>query len=83
MIARTLKKFSRSDDGNTAVEYGLFTALIAVTIIVQVGLMGEALEAIFEGPVAAMDMANVVVEVDGGDGGGGDGGGGDGPIDGY
>ncbi|MDX1486095.1 MAG: Flp family type IVb pilin, partial [Alphaproteobacteria bacterium] len=58
MLARLIRTFLRSQDGNTAIEYGLFTALIGVTIIVQVGLMGEALEAIFEGPVAAMDMAN-------------------------
>jgi len=79
MIARTLRKLLKADDGVTAIEYGLITALVAVVIIAQVGLVGMALQNIFSGPAAAMDQANISTVVDGGNGGdGGGGGGGDG-----
>ncbi len=66
MIARTLRKLLKADDGVTAIEYGLITALVAVVIISQVGLVGTALENMFAGPAAAMDQANIATVVDGG-----------------
>ena len=74
MIARTLRRFLKADDGVTAIEYGLITALVAVAIIIQVGLVGTALQNMFAGPAAAMDQANIVL-VDEGNNGGQDGGG--------
>ena len=78
MIARTLRKLLKADDGVTAIEYGLITALVAVVILTQIGLVGTALENMFTGPAAAMDQANIPTVVDGGNGGDGGGGGGDG-----
>ena len=73
MIARTLRKLLKADDGVTAIEYGLITALVAVVIIAQVGLVGMALQNIFSGPAAAMDQANIALVDEGNSGGGGGG----------
>ena len=43
----TIKKFLRSDEGVTAIEYGLIAALIAVAIITAVQLVGTNLKATF------------------------------------
>ena len=43
----TIKKFLKSDDGVTAIEYGLIAALIAVAIITAVALVGTNLTATF------------------------------------
>ena len=71
LLRKTLRRLLKDEDGDTAIEYGLITSLLAITIIAQVVLMGTALEAIFEGPVAAMDQATVVAadEDAGGEGG--------------
>ena len=71
MIARTLRKLLKADDGVTAIEYGLITALVAVVMITQVGLVGTALENTFAGLAAAMDQANIPTVVDGDNGGDG------------
>ena len=68
MIARTLRKLLKADDGVTAIEYGLITALVAVVVVTQVGLVGTALQNMFEGPAAAMDQANIATVVDEGGG---------------
>ncbi len=39
----------KSDEGATAVEYGIMVALIAVAIITTVGLLGTNLNAMFTG----------------------------------
>ena len=39
----------RSEQGATAVEYGLLVALIAVAIIIAVTLLGDNLAAMFDG----------------------------------
>ncbi len=44
----------RNDEGATAVEYGLMVALIAVAIIVTVGLLGQGLNTMFQGVLAAI-----------------------------
>ncbi len=49
--ARTLMD---REDGATAVEYGLMVALIAVAIMVTVGLLGGALDGLFERVRAAI-----------------------------
>jgi pilus assembly protein Flp/PilA len=38
----------KSDDGATAVEYGLLVALIAAVIVATVGLLGQAILGAFE-----------------------------------
>ena len=49
-----MMKFFRSDEGATAVEYGIMVALIAVVIIATVTLIGTNLTAIFQQVVAAL-----------------------------
>jgi len=46
-----------SDEGATAVEYGIMVALIAVAIIATVILVGQQLDAIFEEVRAALENA--------------------------
>jgi pilus assembly protein Flp/PilA len=41
------RRFMRDEEGVTAIEYGLIAALIAVVIIANVKLVGEALDATF------------------------------------
>ncbi len=41
------RRFMRDEEGVTAIEYGLIAALIAVAIIVSVGSVGTALNALF------------------------------------
>lgn len=49
-----LKALKGSEDGVTAIEYGLIAALIAVAIIVVLGLLGGALNTIFQQVVDAL-----------------------------
>lgn len=42
-----LKQFVRDEEGVTAIEYGLIAALIAVTIIASVTLVGDNLVLVF------------------------------------
>ncbi len=44
---KKLMRFLKDEDGVTAIEYGLIAALIAVTIILTVTAVGDALNAIF------------------------------------
>ena len=46
-IKNAVRRFTRQDDGATAVEYGLLAALIAVVIIVGVTALGVNLGAMF------------------------------------
>ncbi len=58
-------RFSSTDRGATAVEYGLLVGLIAVVIIVAVALLGTQLTGLFEG------VANELPAVGGAPAGGG------------
>lgn len=40
MAFKFLKRFARDEDGATAIEYGLFAALIAAVIVGSVRLLG-------------------------------------------
>jgi len=51
--------WAHSDEGATAVEYGLMVALIAVAIIVAVGLIGTNLSTMFSN--IATKIGGVVV----------------------
>ena len=42
-----IQRFSRDEDGVTAIEYGLIAALIAVVIIVAVTAIGTNLNVVF------------------------------------
>lgn len=46
-IVQSFKQFIRDEEGVTAIEYGLIAALIAVTIIVAVTLVGDNLVLVF------------------------------------
>lgn len=47
MLKPYLQDFFRTDDGVTAIEYGLLAALIAVAIIGSVSLTGDSLGAVY------------------------------------
>jgi pilus assembly protein Flp/PilA len=49
-----ISKFTRTDKGATAVEYGLMVALIAIVIIGSVTLVGVNLNALFAAVAAAL-----------------------------
>ncbi len=44
---KKLMRFLKDEDGVTAIEYGLIAALIAVTIILTITAVGDALNDIF------------------------------------
>ncbi|MFG6527205.1 Flp family type IVb pilin [Sulfitobacter sp. 1A10445] len=48
MIIKFLKIFARDEDGATAIEYGLFAALIAAVIVGTVGTLGGKVHTGFE-----------------------------------
>ena len=52
-----LKSFAKSDEGVTAIEYGLIAALISVTIIAAVSLVGTELTNTFNAVSTAMQTA--------------------------
>lgn len=53
-----LKTFARSEEGVTAIEYGLIAALIAVVIILAVTDVGTALETTFDNIATELSNAN-------------------------
>jgi pilus assembly protein Flp/PilA len=52
-----VKKLAGDKKGVTAIEYGLIAALISVTIITAVGLIGTDLQALFNTIAAALPTA--------------------------
>jgi pilus assembly protein Flp/PilA len=58
------RKLNKDEKGATAIEYGLIAALIAVTIIVGAGLVGDNINSRFE------QIADAVGNAGGGEGGG-------------
>ncbi len=53
-MKKFFKKFRRSEEGATMVEYGLMVALIAVICIGAVTLLGVSVEATFQAIAAAV-----------------------------
>ncbi len=53
-----LKSFAKSDEGVTAIEYGLIAALIAVVIIAAVTLVGTELSTTFTTISTKLQAAN-------------------------
>lgn len=53
-----MKKLLRSEDGATAIEYGLIAALIAVAIIVGATALGSSLNSIFDSVSTTVDDAS-------------------------
>lgn len=56
-ITTQVKRFFCKEDGVTAIEYGLIAALIGVSIIVAVGLVGDQLVILFGQVVTALTVA--------------------------
>ncbi|WP_206615507.1 Flp family type IVb pilin [Solirhodobacter olei] len=54
-IAKSLSVFSRNEDGATAIEYGLFAALIAAVLVVIVGNLGVVVQTKFANVCTALD----------------------------
>jgi pilus assembly protein Flp/PilA len=53
-----LKSFAKSDEGVTAIEYGLIAALIAVVIIAAITLVGTELSTTFTTISTKLQAAN-------------------------
>jgi pilus assembly protein Flp/PilA len=53
-MLKFIAKIRKSDEGATAVEYGLMVALIAVVIIGAVTLIGTNLSTLFTGVAGAL-----------------------------
>lgn len=51
-----IKKFARDEDGATAIEYGLFAALIAAVIVASVKLLGTTVNTGFETVLTALGV---------------------------
>lgn len=47
-LGRFLNRFTRDEDGVTAIEYGLIAALVAVVLIVGATALGANLNAMFD-----------------------------------
>jgi len=56
-LVQFIKNFAREDDGVTAIEYGLIAALIAVTIIASVTIVGTQLGLVFTAVSTALIAA--------------------------
>ena len=56
-LVQFIKNFVREDDGVTAIEYGLIAALIAVTIIASVTIVGTQLGLVFTAVSTALIAA--------------------------
>lgn len=52
-----IRRFLQDEQGVTAIEYGLIAALIAVTIIAAVTIVGTQLDAIFDLIAATLTAA--------------------------
>lgn len=50
-----LNKFFKDESGATAIEYGIFAALISVVIITAVGTIGTELDTAFDSVVNALN----------------------------
>lgn len=53
-IAGVKDRFTREEKGATMVEYGIMVALIAVVVILAVGPLGLAIQAMFDGVTAGL-----------------------------
>lgn len=51
------QKFLKREDGVTAIEYALIAALIAVTIVTILGVVGTDLNAVFQAIATALESA--------------------------
>ncbi len=60
MAFKFLKRFARDEDGATAIEYGLFAALIAAVIVGTIVTLGTTVDAGFQTVVDALTPAPAV-----------------------
>jgi pilus assembly protein Flp/PilA len=54
LLAKKLQEFIADEQGATAVEYGLFVALIAAVIVTLVSTLGTKIKAAFQSIVTAI-----------------------------
>ncbi len=56
-VIQFIGQLAQSDEGVTAIEYGLIAALIAVAIIISVTLVGSQLAAVFTSIAGSLSAA--------------------------
>lgn len=54
---KLIKQFLKSEDGVTALEYGLIAGVIALAIAGTIGSLGTQLKTVFEGILSAVSSA--------------------------
>lgn len=54
---KLIKHFLKSEDGVTALEYGLIAGVIALAIAGTIGSLGTQLKTVFEGILSAVSSA--------------------------
>ncbi len=69
MVRSIFRKLIKADEGVTALDYGLITALFGIVALTEAALAGTALQAMFQGPAAAMDPVALIAQ-QGGNGNG-------------
>jgi len=57
-LLESLSQFAQSDDGVTAIEYGLIAALIAIVIVGAVTIVGTQLNTLFTNVSSQLTTAN-------------------------
>ena len=78
MFRGIIKRLIKAEEGVTALEYGLIVALFGFVAVTEVTLAGTALQAMFQGPAAAMDPVALIAQQEGnGNNGNGNGNGND------
>ncbi len=73
MFRAITRKLIKAEEGVTAVEYGLISALFGIVALTEVALAGTALQAMFQGPAAAMDTVALIAQQEEGNGNNGNG----------
>jgi pilus assembly protein Flp/PilA len=58
MIKNMLKKLRKSEDGATAIEYGLIAALVAIVTIGALTSVGDELNTTFDNVQSQLNTAN-------------------------
>mgnify|MGYP003626400427 CR=1 FL=1 len=57
-MVRAIRKFRDAEDGATAIEYGLIAALVALTLIASLAVLGGQLDTLFQYFTGVLNQAN-------------------------
>ncbi|MCB5200638.1 pilus assembly protein Flp/PilA [Loktanella sp. DSM 29012] len=66
LLSKTIRTFVRDEDGATAIEYGLFAALIGAVIVGTVATLGQDTQAGFSAISTELKAAQATADTSGG-----------------